>query len=183
MSADYWDRFWAKVDFSGDCWEWTACTKNGYGKFGRTGGTQIAHRIAYELLVGPVPSEITLDHLCRNRPCVNPDHLEPTTRGDNVLRSHASLPGQNRRKTHCPRGHELTGDNLYDTASGYRMCKTCHREVYHQHKTPFSEARQCLACGTAFEATTPRNQYCSIRCYQRTWKRNSRAKARMEAAA
>jgi hypothetical protein len=95
-SLAFLDRFWSKVDDSGSrgCWEWLAAKeRTGYGTFfcrhviGR--GTAIperAHRVAYELLVGPIQAGLTLDHLCRNRGCVNPAHLEPVTRGENVRR-------------------------------------------------------------------------------------------------
>lgn len=76
-------RFWSHVDAEGDCWEWTVSTgSHGYGQFavGGLGGTMVlAHRYAFELLVGPIPEGLTLDHLCRNKICVNPDHLEPVT--------------------------------------------------------------------------------------------------------
>lgn len=72
------DRFWEKVDKSGECWLWTAyTTKKGYGQTHIGGKTKYAHRVAYELSVGPIPDGKELDHLCRNRACVNPDHLDP----------------------------------------------------------------------------------------------------------
>lgn len=81
-------RFWSKVDASGDCWLWTGAPHLGYGRFsrGRSGATY-AHRVAYELLVGPIPDGLTLDHLCWNTLCVNPDHLEPVTRAENTRRA------------------------------------------------------------------------------------------------
>jgi hypothetical protein len=82
-------RFWFHVvrDPDTECWEWTAARKNGgYGSFFVDGRHLYAHRFAYEMLVGPIPSNLELDHLCRNRGCANPAHLEPVTRRTNVLR-------------------------------------------------------------------------------------------------
>lgn len=82
------DRFWEKVDGSGDCWEWTGTRQTmGYGSFWVLGqGKRLAHRVAYELLVGPIAEGRELDHRCRNRICVNPDHLEPVSHRENVRR-------------------------------------------------------------------------------------------------
>lgn len=96
------ERFWVKVDKSGDCWLWTARLKpDGYGIFKNKlpDGRWIyvyAHRFAYESVRGPIPDGLTIDHLCRVRNCVNPDHLEPVTRNENMRRS---------RKAECRRGH------------------------------------------------------------------------------
>ena len=120
------DRFWSKVNKTETCWDWTACTSNGYGVFRINEATVLAHRLSYELSVGPIPEGLTLDHLCRNRKCVNPAHLEPVTRGENVLRG-VSLPAQNAKKTHCPRGHLLSGENMR-VKGGFRRCLSCHRE-------------------------------------------------------
>lgn len=81
------ERFWSKVDKTPDCWNWTAAKSDGYGIFGlgpRNAGVGKAHRLAYESLVGPIPSGMDLDHQCRNRGCVNPAHLKPATRSENV---------------------------------------------------------------------------------------------------
>jgi hypothetical protein len=87
------DRFWPKVDQSGgpdSCWPWLNRRKDGYGMFSRDRVTQVrAHRVAYELVVGPIPAGLTLDHLCVVRHCVNPAHLEPVTAIENVVRGHA----------------------------------------------------------------------------------------------
>lgn len=77
-------RFWAKVERTEGCWNWTAGTVTGYGKHKAAGGHVLAHRFAYELLVGPIPDEMQIDHRCHNRRCVNPDHLRLATNKQNV---------------------------------------------------------------------------------------------------
>ena len=127
LGADFTVRFWAKVDKSGSCWLWKgAISADGYGNImtGHRGKCLRAHRVAYELLVGPIPSGLTLDHLCRNRACVNPRHLEAVTNKENILRGEASA-AVNARKESCKRGHLLSGANLYVQPNGQRECRTC----------------------------------------------------------
>ena len=127
------DRFWEKVDKGGECWEWTGNTfSNGYGCIhgGRDAGQKfnlLAHRVAYELTVGPIPEGLTLDHLCRNILCVNPAHLEPVTIRENVLRGDG-VSARAAKVTHCPQGHPYSGDNLHVRPDGSRHCRACHRE-------------------------------------------------------
>lgn len=118
------ERFWAKVDKSGDCWLWTAALdRHGYGAF-RTGGRhRLAHRVAYELVIGPIPEGLDLDHLCRVHDCVNPAHLEPVTRRENLARG-VGFIAREIRTTHCPRGHEYSPENTY-VATGSRNCRRC----------------------------------------------------------
>ena len=108
------ERFNRKIETprdQGGCWEWTGAKgRCGYGHMNINGVTRVAHRIGYELLVGQIPGGMTLDHLCRNRACVRPDHLSPATHRDNTLRGDGPT-AQNSRKTHCPRGHEYTSEN------------------------------------------------------------------------
>ena len=120
------DRFWSKVDASGDCWEWTAGRNWGYGKFMDADYSTVrAHRWAWESLVGPIPDGLTLDHLCRNKLCVNPDHLEPVTMRANTLRGFGPS-SRNAEKTHCLRGHPFDETNTY-TVAGRRSCRECRR--------------------------------------------------------
>lgn len=124
------ERFWSKVDASGDCWVWTASVSiGGYGKYSISSGGKTtypyAHRHSYSILVGDVPAGMDLDHVCRNRRCVNPDHLEPVTHRENLLRG-GTLAGVNARKTHCKNGHEFTEENTRTNGKG-RACMTCHR--------------------------------------------------------
>ena len=124
-------RFWAKVDATGDCWEWTGARgANGYGDYRFPGlGTRYSHRIAYALLVGPVPDGLQLDHLCRNRICVNPDHLEPVTNRENWIRGHAPS-ARIYRSGSCAKGHAFTPENTLSLVGHptERRCRTCHRE-------------------------------------------------------
>lgn len=120
-------RFWAKVDRRGtdECWPWMAAIVDGYGVFKLAGRQRKAHRITFESMVGPVPDGMQLDHLCRNRACCNPAHLEPVTCRDNLLRgdTHAA---RNASKTHCHRGHPFDDDNTYHRG-GRRICRACRR--------------------------------------------------------
>lgn len=111
----------------GECWRWIGAMGNhGYGVYGKP--AILAHRWSYLLHVGVIPPWLTIDHLCRNRWCVHPNHLEPVTRAENVLRGE-SLPARNARKTHCPKGHPYDETNTYvNPNSGWRMCRTCIRE-------------------------------------------------------
>lgn len=128
-SAD--ERFWEKVDVGHPlgCWLWTGASGQwGYGRFNKGSRTYTAsHRYAYEVLIGPIPDGLTLDHLCRNPPCVNPDHLEPVTQRENSLRSE-SRHAKNARKTRCKRGHPFTSENTYVPPGGRgRNCRECKR--------------------------------------------------------
>lgn len=108
------------------CWEWTgAVTWSGYGQIKSGAKIVYAHRHMYELLVGPIPDGLQIDHLCRNRVCVNPSHLEPVTNRENTIRGEGPT-AKNSRKTHCKRGHELSGSNVYTKLSQPgRECKAC----------------------------------------------------------
>ena len=129
----------AKVNQSGECWEWRAAVgRDGYGRVGFAGKIWLAHRLAYELFVGPIPVGLDLDHLCRNRRCVNPAHLEPVTRRENLRR------GRNwhREKTHCKYGHEFTTENTYGRHDGGRDCRACRNARIRKHRAP----RQVASC-------------------------------------
>ena len=126
------DRFWSKVDKSGECWEWTgSLSPEGYGRISVGGRPMYAHRLSCEDAHGPIPDGYTVDHLCRVRKCVRPDHLEPVTQRENCLRGE-SPAAKHARKTHCVHGHEFTRENTYvrpDSPPGrpYRECRTCIR--------------------------------------------------------
>ncbi len=114
------------VDDDG-CWIWQlrCMRKGGYGLITVAGGPKLAHRVSYEVFVGPIPSGLQIDHLCRVRLCVNPDHLEPVTARENIMRSPFAPAAINARKTHCPQGHEYTPENTYRQHHGGRLCRTC----------------------------------------------------------
>jgi hypothetical protein len=127
-------RFWDKVQpcpMSG-CWLWCGAMSNGYGVVG--GGprgmrwSSKAHRHSYEVLVGSTPDGLDLDHLCRVRNCVNPTHLEPVTRQENLARSPLTAHAR-KHATHCKRGHEFTEENTA-IAAGLRRCRACERYRY-----------------------------------------------------
>lgn len=119
-------RLFARVSVEADgCWIWTGSIRKGYGQIwtslDASGHRSLlqAHRASYELARGPIPEGLDLDHLCRNRLCVNPDHLEPVTRRVNILRGTAPA-AHNARKTHCDEGHSLVR-----LRNGRRGCPTC----------------------------------------------------------
>lgn len=125
-------RFWVSVLKTDTCWLWVGCvTKEGYGLFFDGTKQVLAHRFAYELLVGPIPKGLELDHVrawgCTNKHCVRPDHLEPVTHLENLRRGDAPA-AQNRRKTHCKNGHEFTLENTRITHEGKRQCLACARD-------------------------------------------------------
>ncbi len=114
------------------CWLWTGATSsNGYGNCWHENRYQVAHRAVFGILLGRVPDGLTLDHLCRNRCCVNPLHLDPVTQKENNLRGN-SLSAICARRTHCPVGHPLEGEHLYIEVNKkgvtHRHCRTCMHE-------------------------------------------------------
>lgn len=116
--------FWSRVDKTDGCWLWNGTVRgDGYGIFCRDRKAILVHRHAYELVQGPIPEGLTLDHLCRVRNCVNPDHLDPCPAGTNVLRGYGP-PARNARKSSCKRGHLFTKENTY-TFGGSRSCRAC----------------------------------------------------------
>ena len=121
-------RLWSYVLVSHTgCWLWQAsCTTNGYGKASFNGKQRPAHRVFYEQLVGAIPEGLDLDHLCRIRNCVNPDHLEPVTRSENLRRGEVGGWWQ-AQKTHCPQGHPYDEANTCHSG-GKRHCRTCSRK-------------------------------------------------------
>lgn len=150
-------RFWSKVALpdEGGCMEWTAGKNNhGYGLFHLGGVKHYAHRVAWALENGPIPPGMVLDHVvCRNKACVNPEHLRVCTQRDNNMAPDGGtrkLAEAQSTKTHCPQGHEYTAENTYHAPpskrnpNGQRMCRTCRREQARAHYQ-----RKRLAAGAA----------------------------------
>lgn len=113
----------------GDCWNWPlSVAPNGYGKVRMRNPRRnaSAHRVAYEAFRGPIETGLVIDHLCRNRKCVNPWHMESVTQRENIMRGQA-ITAKNARKTHCLKGHPFTKENTYLAKAG-RNCRTCSNE-------------------------------------------------------
>ena len=132
-------RFWSKATIGNpdECWLWQASLNpTGYGKFRYQGESRLAHHIAYEQCTGPIPPNLILDHLCYTRACINPNHLEAVTQGENVRRAAKLI-------TSCPKGHPYDAENTYYRPSrNARRCRTCHREQERERwkagRAPFS---------------------------------------------
>lgn len=137
MARPLTERFWEKTVPAGECLEWTGVRCNGYGQIWFSGRMRLAHRIAYELVVGPIPEGLTIDHLCRNRACVNTDHLDPCTGKENTLRGE-TITAFNARKTECLRGHPFSIENTHffvrRNGKHGRACRTCKREAMRRYR-------------------------------------------------
>ena len=129
------DRFWSLVEKTASCWHWLGYTQDGYGRTVVDGKRAMAHRFSYQWRHGPVPKGLVLDHLCRNRRCVNPDHLEAVTQRTNSLRG-ISPVSENNRKRYCKHGHPFDAQNTYlRSQSGNRDCRTCRNDRVRRWKT------------------------------------------------
>lgn len=138
LSTDEQSRFWTLVNKQSECWIWEGTTNaGGYGTFQHNGRQVLAHRVAYTLDKGTIPTGLVIDHLCAKRPCVNPDHLEAVSVEENVHRAVVNgqiprpvLVKRNKYQRVCKQGHEMTEDNVYTfPSSGVRRCRICLAEA------------------------------------------------------
>lgn len=129
-------RFWAKVKLPDErgCMEWTAGkSSSGYGRFRLGDAVYQAHRISWTLENGEIPPGKVLDHLCRNKTCVAPGHLEAVDNRTNILRGE-SFSAENAKRTRCPAGHAYDEANTYRDPRGFRQCRACRREWIRAHR-------------------------------------------------
>lgn len=129
MASSIKERLISLINKNLDCWEWSGSISNqGYGRLtvgsrtDKTRRTRSAHRVSYETFVGKIPKGLVIDHLCKNRKCINPSHLEPVTIQENIKRGDSGKFESS--KTHCPKGHEYSEDNIYKYGNS-RNCKIC----------------------------------------------------------
>lgn len=171
------ERFWKRVQKTSQCWLWTgARARNGCGQIRYRRKLYLAHRVSYELAYVPIPEGKDIDHLCRVRHCVNPSHLEVVDRRTNVLRG-VSSPADNARRTHCIRGHELSGTNLVPGRRS-RRCRACDELRNARERLKRAARRKprkivertCTFRGNRFPMRScllkdpTRGRFCSLRC-------------------
>jgi hypothetical protein len=134
VSASDKQRYFSHVAPVGDCLMWVGSTwPGGYGVFNYKGKKVLSHRFSYLINHGSIENGKVLDHICRNRLCVNTTHLRAVSRRENVTENSLSIQARNKAKTHCCRGHEFNKDNTYIKANGCRDCRECSK-IRHNRK-------------------------------------------------
>ena len=121
------ERILSRVSDWKECWVYNGAKRKGYGLIRVNGTQQTVHCVLYEIMSAPIPTGYVLDHLCKNKGCVNPAHLQPVTSRENTMRGNGPT-ALRAKQTHCKNGHELSGDNLIARKDARRVCKTCNRE-------------------------------------------------------
>lgn len=174
-------RFWSKVNKTDTCWLWTsALSVAGYGVFMlHDKNLMLAHRVAYTLCKGPIPIGKSLDHLCRNTACCNPDHVEPVSHKENIRRGRTSEATKARAsaQTHCRHGHPY--DETSRTKSGHRLCRSCEEnklerryEAWRQKKRKEraeQQVRYCVQCLNPLPVDARVDKiFCSPKCHKRS---------------
>ena len=149
-------RFWSHVEKTDGCWFWRGNRRRrgGYGSFYIHGRNTSAHRAAYEMLVGPIPDALVLDHLCCEPSCVNPSHLEPVTVAENSRRASVNRKAM----TECTRGHAMTGDNVVRRKDRSRYCRSCFNQAQRQRRAGYKAERELLTALTQFPAGYESNE-------------------------
>lgn len=141
-----WEKhFWERVNKTDTCWLWTGPQQGlGYGQASLNRKPTLVHRMSWKLINGPIPEGLVLDHLCRVRHCVNPEHMEPVTMRENILRG-VGRGAINAKKTHCKRGHPLRGYNVVYTIIKKRRigrhCRECKRKYDREYKRIVAAAK------------------------------------------
>lgn len=168
------ERFWAKVEKTHNCWNWTAAITpdSGYGAFNIGERIERAHRFSVILSGREIPPGMFVDHICRNRRCVRPEHLRVVTPRQNAIENSVSIFAVNARKTECPRGHAYNDTNTYRRKDGRgKFCRVCAKErKRHEAKIRAGalqiDSKPCQRCTRVFEFVKNRieRKYCSRRC-------------------
>lgn len=140
------ERFTEKVQINTGCWIWTGCIlKNGYGQGYWDGKKNYAHRISYQIYKGEIPAGLVIDHLCRVRACVNPDHLEVVTNAVNIQRGlKSSVHGYRSNQTHCKNGHEFNPENTRMRQKGKCLTRICQPCVVARNKKHYAKIKLAL---------------------------------------
>lgn len=160
--------FRERIEVTPNCWNWTGQRVRAYGHLGywslteKRSTSMQAHRFVWSVLVGPIPDDMTLDHLCKNTLCVNPDHLRVLDNVTNSLLGY-SQHAKNARKTHCPQGHSLSGPNLGIGSKGERLCLSCRRELNRKRDAERKPCPKCQKMLTRAPRTRHRRFGCSTR--------------------